>query len=211
VPAPVAWSEIDLVSCPSTRGCIAAGDVGENEVVARWNGTSWLPEQLPVSHGGAGGIWDLSCSSLTACVGTGYWATGVCAGDDLEYGASAPPLATDAAKVCSGGLSWTLRGWRWSVRNSPVFVSVSCVSVSWCMAGGYQPYLWNGQRWSRLSIPRHAPWPYVSCPSVKACIAVSDIRQGTMRWNGTRWLRIPALPRAPAYAARSVGANVGIG
>ena len=59
---------------------------GPNEVAARWNGTSWLPEQLPVSHGGAGGIWALSCSSLTACVGPGYWATGTCAGDDLEYG-----------------------------------------------------------------------------------------------------------------------------
>jgi hypothetical protein len=211
VPAPVAWSEIDVVSCPSTSGCIATGIKGEREVAARWNGTSWLPEQLPSSHEGTGVIFDLSCSSPTACVGTGGWAIGSCTGDDLVYGSSSPELATDAAKGCSGNLTWILRGSRWTVRNSPRVVSVSCVSASWCMAGGYQPYLWNGQRWSRLPIPRHAPYPDVSCTSVKACIAVSDTRQGTMRWNGARWLRISALPRAPAYAARSVGSNVGIG
>ena len=210
VPAPVAWSEIDAVSCPSTSGCIATGrDVGEREVVARWNGTSWLPEQLPSAHRSDGVIYDLSCSSLTACVGIGGWDT--CEGGDLVHGSSSPGPEAEAAEGCSGNLSWSLRGSRWLVRNSPDLSSVSCVSASWCMAGGYQPYLWNGQRWSRLPIPRHAPYPDVSCPSVKACIAVSHTRQGTMRWNGARWLRISALPRAPASAPRSVGSNVGIG
>ncbi len=199
-PSPAGGLGIGLVSCPSSSGCIAVGGLDEFGVgAARWNGVLWLPESVPSSPGRETFINDLSCSSLTACVADGGWESGECASEGILEGAAWPGFAGVAARDCAGNLTWTLRGSRWSVRNtSALLSSPSCVSANWCMAAGYRPYLWNGKRWSILSVPRHAQPSYVSCTSVRACIGVSDGGESSWRWNGRRWRRIPGLPRAPA-------------
>ena len=91
--------------------------------------------------------------------------------------------------------------------------SVSCVSVSWCVAvGGYYDgsvdrtlvTSWNGMEWSISQSPNATSRDRltgVSCVSVTFCLAVgtyldSDWRTLAEVWNGTTWSVVPSANAA---------------
>lgn len=179
----------DVVSCPSSTGCIAIGISDRGAPVAeRWNGARWSRQRQPLSNQHDFFVSDLSCSSMSACTAVGFWTA--CAGG---------PAACPAH-----GLAWNLDGSRWSVPRVPRaptdsfdhgagYATVSCVSADWCFgAGSQQLALWTGTRWSiKFKLSRRGErLAGASCTSVSACIAVSDDGKLAEQWNGQRWNRV---------------------
>lgn len=179
----------DVVSCPSTTGCIAVGiGLSGFPVAERWNGSRWSRQRIPLANAQSNGlkISDLSCSSMSACTVVGSWAA--CAG-----GSAACPVHE---------LAWVLNRSRWSVHSvsDGGYDAVSCVSANWCVgAAPRQLGLWNGKRWStKFKLRGRGQLVDVSCTSVRACMAVSDAGNVAEQWNGRRWNRVAPPASTPA-------------
>jgi len=206
--AAMAGSGLFGVSCRSTSFCVAVGQHSESALVEAWNGTSWRVQSTPTvaKHG----TWPaaVSCLSPNACTLVG------------SYNANTGP--GQAAPV---QLAERWNGRRWSVQRVPGHVSgypelrsISCVSQSFCLAGGtlqmgngtvaYSPLAerWNGGRWTGAmsGFPKASALYGVSCISAVYCLAVGQFDPRVFPpsnatdtfaegWNGTHWARI-ALP-----------------
>ncbi|MGH2916378.1 MAG: hypothetical protein ACRDMX_15465 [Solirubrobacteraceae bacterium] len=149
-------SQLEGVSCPSARMCLAVGFGGQRafqKVVDRWNGHGWATStSRPFSTGGAHPTdWGWNTVSCTA---------------------------GDACMAVAGAWSGSFNGHRWTVRRIPGISSsnriaepplntVSCSSASSCMAVGQtypsdfhnQPLAeyWNGRAWTKEQVPLPTP------------------------------------------------------
>ena len=203
-PSPVGatMGQLDAVSCPSPRDCVAVGGF-TNSVLGSignlsmplaevWDGATWSLQRMP-SPDGASGSWlnGVSCTSATACtaVGFGYYPP--------------PPNGSLAGPLLYQPLVERWNGSSWSIQATPAtpgqLTGVSCGSPTDCIAvgysdmGGYVPVVgtWNGDSWSFQNLPGSGNLNAVSCVSPTACTAVG-FRLATPaalveRWNGSAW------------------------
>lgn len=74
-PATLGYAQLDGVSCPAARLCVASGTFeGVSPFVATWNGARWRLTRLTLPAGSqavAGGLAGVSCASTVACVAVG--------------------------------------------------------------------------------------------------------------------------------------------
>jgi hypothetical protein len=179
--------ELESVSCPSRRMCLAVG-----QSVARWNGHSWKRARGP------GGLLlqGVGCASPHDC-----WASGEAHGGTSQE---------DAVFAHWNGHSWSVRR---APRGSQERIeSVSCASRRNCWATGskfvnrvHQPWVadhWNGHRWSRARLPssgRYVGELWVTCEQPVACWAVgtdSKSKPVALHLVGGHWRRVPTqLPK----------------
>jgi len=224
-PAGMSHVQLDAVSCPTARTCIAVGSGGfRNQTVLvaeRWNGLSWSAQTLPAggSDGNGGPLTGVSCVSTATCLAVGYNNRG--------------PLS----------LGWN--GIRWVSQGRPIstdpseFSDVSCSSSSSCIAVGAQDdgltlaERWNGSGWSVEPTPalidrRHggtSSLDAVSCVSARFCVAVGSItppgsssptKVVAETWNGADWVAdkgvsTVGLPYLSAVSCASDNACTAVG
>jgi hypothetical protein len=201
-PSGLATSKLVGVSCSSATACTATGwyasGLGVSALlVERWNGTEWSTESAPSPSGATTmSLTGVSCTSSTACVGTGGYVNSSGTGLTLAE-------------------SWN--GTEWTIKSTPnpsgatssVLAGLSCTSSTACMAAGYDlnssgKYVsfaegWNGTEWTIKSTPNPSGAQAtvlqgVSCTSASACTAVGDYESSSgnwetlvERWNGTEW------------------------
>jgi hypothetical protein len=195
-------SALEGVSCASAGACTAVG-VYENSsgtsvpLAESWNGEKWSIQEPPAPTGAKeSGLFDVSCTSSSACVAVGAYAN-------------------------SAGTYLTLaEGWNgtsWSIEETPPptgakfsqLAGVSCTTASACTAAGeYQnstgtvltvAEVYNGEKWAIQETPKVsgatiAWFEGVSCTSSSACTAVGYDHNSeginvllAERWNGTAW------------------------
>lgn len=194
VPAPrgARMSELQAVSCPSRRFCVAVGDFLSRSrrpgtLAELWNGTRWSIRPTPSAGEAANGmLYGVSCTTAVACIAVG-----------------------DGA----GALAERWNGRHWAVQPTGApngaLRAVSCSAPGACAAVGFSSNgggirtlaeRWNGRRWRvQATRPLRAlvnDLVGVSCRSATRCTAVgesgNDGPQGPRstlaeRWNGKQW------------------------
>jgi len=136
-------SNIEGVSCPAASGCIAVGDIFNQPVAQKWNGTSWAEMTVPDTDGAQ--LRGVSCTAVTACTDVGY----------------------HLSKL----LAERLKGTTWTVQSTPpppsatgagfqavsCFLATSCVAVGQYGTGQYENLSlaerWNGTHWTVQPTP----------------------------------------------------------
>lgn len=188
--------ELQSVSCPSRRMCLAVG-----QSVVRWNGHSWKRAPGPGLY-----LQGVGCASPRDC-----WASGE------EHPGSSSEVAVFAHW---NGRSWSLR--RAPRASQERIESVSCASSRDCWATGskflnrvHQPWVadhWNGHRWSSAHLPssgRYVGELWVNCERAASCWAVgtdSGPKPVALHLVGGRWQRVPAqLPKVTRGFHGAVG------
>lgn len=225
-PPGVPAGQLSSVSCASRQMCIAVGNTSAQTPTGfaeRWNGSSWLREQLPSpADVGSYGVHlrDVACPSAMVCVAVGSYSNR----DD------------DAM-----GLVERWNGASWSIQPVTVaadwssLTAVSCSSGNACTAVGVVGAegekdhalveRWNGRTWSSEQTPGStastgAMLTDVSCASPGACTAVGSVpsRNGMAaraeRWNGHRWTVEPTQRRTGvlnSVSCTSVNACTAVG
>ena len=205
-------SQLLSVSCLSPSQCIAVGSGQEvsgaqqlaQTLVETWDGTSWQIVPSPSPSLTQSGLNSLSCLSGSSCMAVGYW-----------YNPSTVELP----------LAEKWDGTSWSVLTTPLpsgatqgaFNSVSCISLTFCLAGGWQANgtslnvtlslgeTWDGTSWQSVSLPdpSGSTWAGVSsmsCTGPSACTAVGDWDSGSWAgtWDGTSG-QIVDLPQTSGF------------
>ena len=208
VPSPTSQlindSTLNSVSCVSVSWCVAVGSgsdgVATSELIEAWDGSSWSIQR---AGGGLSGMHEelnsVSCVSVSWCVAVGFY--------------------TYAFHDQNLDEAWDGTSWHKNMvpSTSPTddngLNSVSCVSVSWCVAvGGYDDgsanrtlvTSWDGMTWTISPSPNESSRDRltgVSCVSVTFCLAVgtyldSDWRTLAEVWNGTTWSVVPSANAA---------------
>jgi hypothetical protein len=210
---------LDGVSCLSQGDCLAVGanyaaNGGHGSPRAyHWTGSAWTAISVPLPSSTSGGaLYSVSCNG-GGCLAVGsYWR------GSTEY---------------LLGEVWNGSGWTLSLspaisgaRYSYLSI-VSCVSTTYCVAGGaYAPAsnlndsvaiaeIWNGHSWQLSKPPVAGPYNFaafftVSCTGTTFCLlggeyASSDHGYFTTlleRFNGTSWTRLTdaALTPQSGYA-----------
>ncbi len=203
-----------------------------------WDGTSWAIQATPNPAGAtSSSLAAVACTSADVCSAVGSEVSGTNpAGANLaEQSASAvwtiavTPTASTAGPLA--GVSCTDRtdcvavgrrarnseteiwnGIRWRMEPNHLtrvsLDSVTCLSLSFCMAAGSTAALWGGSTWApqAIALPPGSEGEFtgVSCSSTSACTLVGSDFLGALfqpvieRWNGTSWStqRAPAPPAA---------------
>ena len=180
------------VSCSSATACAA---VGENSIANQvndtlamiWNGKTWTIEPTPTPSSGGGGLYGVTCSSTSTCMGVG-----------VSFGSEGP---TALLVESWDGETWSTQ----KARGEPGLLGaglsgVSCLSTSFCLAVGidefYDPIaeIWNGSDWKVTTPPVGAEGESiddVSCITTSDCFAVGSDGADEMglaeEWNGTSW------------------------
>ena len=180
------------VSCSSATACAA---VGENSIANQvndtlamiWNGKTWTIEPTPTPSSGGGGLYGVTCSSASTCMGVG-----------VSFGSKGP---TALLVESWDGETWSTQ----KARGEPGLLGaglsgVSCLSTSFCLAVGsdefYDPIaeIWNGSDWKVTTPPVGAEGDSlddVSCITTTDCFAVGSNDADEMglaeEWNGTSW------------------------
>jgi hypothetical protein len=206
-------SVLQGVSCPSATRCAAVGnwttrgDV-QLPLAESWNGAAWAVHGVPLPSGAtSGGLNGVSCLSASWCVAVGWFI--------VHHGAQS------ALTVIWNGTAWSLRTALTPNRSSATLSSVSCASVTACMAVGNAmdparntvplAMARDARGWRMTTTPvapgtasrRWTELVRVSCPRAGFCMAAGDRSLGSAApyvafaesWNGTRWtLRLPVLP-----------------
>jgi hypothetical protein len=95
------------------------------------------------------------------------------------------------------GTSWK----RQPIPGDSPLISVSCVSVKFCVAVGGVAEVdqWNGHAWSATPSVPNLVLKSVSCVSTRFCDAIGSDASGTAAelWNGTTWLAQTNPPLPP--------------
>ena len=206
-------NELYSVSCVSVSFCVATGSYSngnENQtLVEHWDGVSWTVVSSPNVGTNTTELRSVSCVSVSFCVATGSYING---------GLTAQTLVEH----------WN--GASWTVVSSPnvgtsfnVLDSVSCVSVSFCVATGIhnggsplQTLVehWDGVSWTVVPSPNVGvfaePLLSVSCVSVSFCIATGFYQNGSVQqtlvehWDGVSWTVAPNSNDGTTSVLRSV-------
>ena len=188
------------VTCLRRSFCMAVGaDAASGfgiPLAIRWNGSTW--SQLTMPARSTGELFDVSCVNRNDCEAVGV--NGAFTGSLIER--------------------WN--GSRWSMQNAgansdlqTLLFSVSCASVSFCMATGQGDTTiggvpvatmlverWDGSSWSVISTPDDGDpgeLASMSCPSPSFCAAVGEDDNGgdqsalAETWSGSVW-STSALP-----------------
>ena len=150
------------VSCTSANACTLVGSYNANKgqgvaegvpLAERWNGGQWSVQHVPGYGLYAPTLRSISCVSPSFCLASGTQQMG---NGSIAY--------SPFAERWSGG-RWT--GAMAGLPKASALFSVSCVSVSHCLAAGqFDPRVfppssatdalaerWNGTRWARIAIP----------------------------------------------------------
>jgi hypothetical protein len=196
---PIGPPELSGVSCPAANFCEAVGTYGVTNVgvamAEGWNGHAWTWQTFPVPVGStSAALFQVSCTSARFCEAIGNYSNGF--GEELAFMA-------------------TWNGTAWRVQSTPapagatiVFpTSVSCVSPTFCEAGGQFiggsfVMRWNGTAW-RLQPLGNAGVSSISCVSVTFCEIVGF---GGETWNGSRW-SAQTIPGPPGTTYTSVSCS----
>ena len=200
------------ISCASRRACFALSDAGGS----RWNGSVWTA----VPGVGGAALSAVSCPSVKACEVVGFSSISYSA--DMTSDNAGQPTSSEvafAAHLNGRALVSDPTSTRLARPARAVLASVSCATVSDCMAvgsyelgpgaAGVQASLaehWDGSAWT-LEPAAGAELIGVSCPSSGDCTAVGDscgdfycARPPLIeRWDGVRW----ATASAPEPAGAS--------
>ena len=209
VPAP-ANSDVEGVSCLSSRRCVAVGNTAQNGAAAwSWNGRTWTSQSAyrPPGFPGAG-LSAVTCVSVTRCEAVGSTGNAGCSGN-------CGPLAE-----VWNGMSWSDQPISGAPSSDDAWLAgVTCASAHMCEAVGgspaytctvgicvIPPVAWaaglSGGRWvtqpSMTALyPDAADAESVSCWAASHCTAVG--REGSAvgpdnpgctfaaRWNGSTW------------------------
>jgi hypothetical protein len=201
VPAPGGATSgyLEGVSCVSASACIGTGVAtisGASTALAEgWNGTAWSVQSVPAPSGAtATELYRVSCTSASACIAAGNYASGAGATVPLAENWNGTSWSVQSTPVPSGALASYLDG-------------VSCTSATACTAvGWYEPSAgayetlaerWTGTTWTIQSTPNptSATDSYLfaaSCTSTPTCTAVGyDLTTGYASlaegWDGTAW------------------------
>ena len=193
---------LSSVSCWSATHCVAVGpvsDSGENAVVARWNGTSWVVDG---SLSSAAGLYAIACPSVNDCVAVGP-------GSLAEQW---------------DGMNWTAHRFpHTSATAGAQFVGLSCGSATACLAvdDGYGlTAAWNGNSWklNQQLVNHGIDFNAVSCASASSCVALTDLEStphpASYGWDGSKWslqakFSAPARPRSVSCVAPLTCVTVG--
>ncbi len=211
-----ATSALYGVSCLSKRPCLAVGERDDSygdpfPLLERWNGSRWSVGQAVDSTNGLALLFEVSCTSSTACT-----AVGEDAGNE--------------------GLAVRWNGARWLAEpgsnpdnvNGSGLGAVSCVTRGFCAAAGggsnadsvnvsdsSVAEIWNGTNWSvDEDVDPNNNVNYdlygVSCASTTACLAVGYVAE---RWNGRTWSleQIPGPDALNAVSCPSTSMCVAVG
>jgi hypothetical protein len=128
-PAGMLWYFLDSVSCTASNACTAVGSgltSGGTYVplAARWNGTGWSIQEVPLAVGTKNSKFtSVSCASTLVCVGTGWY---------------------ENAEGLTRTLTERWNGISWGVQSSPnpaggtanILYGVSCISPAICESVG---------------------------------------------------------------------------
>ena len=193
------------VSCASATFCVAGGYYQDSanqyqSFVSTWNGSIWTSQEIAgaLNLGGSSWAQAVSCASPTFCAVGGYYYD--------SAGNSQPYVAT------WDGTAWTSQEVAASSAGSIAEVySVSCVSATFCVAGGafqpsgsaYQSFVatWNGTTWTSqeivgaLNAGGNSQVNSVSCTTSTFCVAggyYADVAHHSQSfvstWNGSTWI-----------------------
>ena len=172
-------ARVQSVSCPSAGLCVAGGIWRDQyfdieDFVSVYNGTSWSTSELGRDPGNVK-VNSVSCASASFCVAGGSLRTG-----DFSYS----PFTS-----VFDGTGWTDQSpWEWASGATSEVNSISCISASFCVAGGDHPSInmatpqafvsiFDGSNWSfqdvtaSLNSGHSAKVNSVSCLSRSFCVA----------------------------------------
>jgi RHS repeat-associated protein len=175
-------------SCPTTSVCFAPAQDTNGPTVDEWSSGSWSETGALGCGSGycAYSINDVSCSSSSACVGTGYHYVG-------------NGLAAILYSTTNGGASWNQLGTGDNAVNPDQEIDgVSCLSNGYCEWTGYEFLCLGGDTCSRLyeggySTNGGATFTNdfssggqfagagtdISCWATDACLSVGDFEPGS--------------------------------
>jgi hypothetical protein len=179
------------VSCRIARVCTAVGSYTnragvEVTLAERWNGIRWRIQPTPNPSGAiSSSLASVSCAGRRACIAVGIYSTPSSAATDLAERWNGTKWVVQTMPSSNGGAS-----------------SVSCSAPNACTAvdGTTSADRWNGIGWRAQTTPMPAlpdvdTLNAVSCPKMRACIAVGGETQTNglssaelaEYWNGTTW------------------------
>jgi len=215
--SPTDDNELRSVSCVSMSWCLAVGTsydgTANQALVERWDGTTW--SILPSANSQLSGdtiLNSVSCVSVSWCVAVGYVDDGTTTGPLMELWDGSSLSIQREGGVPPGGFEQ--------------LNSVSCASVSWCVAVGsftygfyYQDavFNWDGTSWHVMMPPSTSPTNddglnSVSCVSASMCVAVGGYYDGSVNrtlllgWDGITW-SIVQSPNAGSSRDRLTGVS----
>ena len=202
LPAGNSTGQLQGLSCPTARDCIAVGSYGtdiESTLAERWNGTSWVVLKTPALGGSQSADLGLvSCASATGCVALG---------------------ATEGTDAVSLVETYNGKAWTMLTPASPdgQIESLSCASATSCVGVGLNgkglfAASWDGSTWTTQPTPpptgaTQAAFSAVWCGSGTDCIAVGEDKHGrpylplAESWNGTAWTRMPMERLSGLYSS----------
>jgi subtilisin family serine protease/streptogramin lyase len=192
---------LNSVSCSTKESCMAVGHYyyDDNLLVSyQMNGAQWSHRSMPTPEGeGFSEPDEVSCKTSSTCTAVGKYQT--------QNGVVVPLIER------WNGTSWSIQSISPPYSGAPYsrLRSVSCVSLTECMAVGYYKNSegtwvnysarWKNNSWTTLSTPNPAgslenDLEDVSCTSASSCVAVGwyrpnsgGLRAEIMAWNGSSW------------------------
>jgi hypothetical protein len=185
------------VSCTSATSCMGVGSAGGPNLSAglradQWDGVTWsvVPVPKPPHAVGEGDLTSVACTSPSACMAVGNYAT-----KNVFK-----PLAESW-----NGTAWSFVPMPQGGFAAPDLIGVSCATASSCAAVGCEvngdfcaatvAYEWNGTAWRPERTPASGrQLSSVSCTAPSSCMAVGTGTKGTLaeRWNGRAWSIVPS-------------------
>jgi len=201
-------SALVAVSCITATSCTAVGNQedaagGQTSLAYSWNGTAWTVQPTPPVSGAVTIMLSgVSCTSPTACVAVGWYASSAGMQAPLAERWNGHAWSVDLPPVPSGAVAASL-------------ASVSCASATVCLSvgssqtakGRQEPLIerWDGSAWGVQSAPMpesalQGRLASISCISATGCVAVGEYLNGSAAvggghahqpmadtWDGASW------------------------
>lgn len=201
--------ELNGVSCPRARYCVAVGDearqVGQGPIgtvatlIERWRGRRWVRDPTPNPESGSNTtLTGISCADRRDCVALGSYAD--------------PWNRSHLLAEIYAEDEWVIRSPITPRRVQSELESISCPTSTECVVVGsstlgqfprlkmQQPLVeyWNGQRWKLQRVPgldrTFSQLNSISCGSATSCTALGEISGQPVEllaehWNGRVWRR----------------------